>query len=225
MAPTHGKTPQNPPPLFEQKTGPHLPDLHSPDLSTSPGPRCRVRRAGVPSASLRWLAPVRWTSNLGEKGVRDGGGKRQVSPPTVDWWGRTMRPGSMIIYNQFGQRYGVVTIIHLSLARSGAQICTVSHDVCVCVHPWTKGFPPPPLTGRGTVYPTEATVQRRGFCGGTDISSGRGTDVPAFNTMTPLVHPAAVLCFHGSSCYCPSNTGSSATCSRREFSQRATAVT
>ena len=133
MAPTHGKTPQNPPPLFEQKTGPHLPDLHSPDLSTSPGPRCRVRRAGVPSASLRWLAPVRWTSNLGEKGVRDGGGKRQVSPPTVDWWGRTMRPGSMIIYNQFGQRYGVVTIIHLSLARSGAQICTVSHDVCVCV--------------------------------------------------------------------------------------------
>ena len=52
---------------------------------------------------------------------------------------------------------------------------------------------------------------------GEDISSGRGTDVPAFNTMTPLVHPAAVLCFHGSSCYCPSNTGSSATCSRREF--------
>ena len=140
---THGshtwKNAPKPSPLFEQKTGPHLPDLHSPDLSTSPGPRCRVRRAGVPSASLRWLAPVRWTSNLGEKGVRDGGGKRQVSPPTVDWWGRTMRPGSMIIYNQFGQRYGVVTIIHLSLARSGAQICTVSHDVCVCP-PLDKGF-------------------------------------------------------------------------------------
>ena len=49
--------------------------------------------------------------------------------------------------------------------------------------------------------------------------------VPAFNTPTPMVHPAAVRRFHGPSCYCPSNTGSSATCSRREFSQRATAVT
>ena len=27
---------------------------------------------------------------------------------------------------------------------------------------------------------------------GEDISSGRGTDVPAFNTPTPMVHPAAV---------------------------------
>ena len=85
--------------------------------------------------------------------------------------------------------------------------------VCVCP-PLDKGFRPtnPLVTfttvqfhSRGTVYPTEVTVQRRGFCGGTDISSGRGTDVPAFNTMTPLVHPAAVPCFHGSSCYHPQN--------------------
>ena len=27
---------------------------------------------------------------------------------------------------------------------------------------------------------------------GEDISSGRGADVPAFNTPTPMVHPAAV---------------------------------
>ena len=27
--------------------------------------------------------------------------------------------------------------------------------------------------------------------------------VPAFNTLTPLVHPAAVRCFHGPSCYHP----------------------
>ena len=73
--------------------------------------------------------------------------------------------------------------------------------VCVCP-PLDKGFST--NFGRGTVYPTEVTVQRRGFCGGTDISSGRGTDVPAFNTLTPLVHPAAVRCFHGpSSCYLP----------------------
>ena len=43
---------------------------------------------------------------------------------------------------------------------------------------------------------------------GEDISSGRGTDVPAFNTLTLLVHPAAVRCFHGpSSCYLPPNNG------------------
>ena len=73
--------------------------------------------------------------------------------------------------------------------------------ICVCP-PLDKGFST--NFGRGTVYPTEVTVQRRGFCGGTDISSGRGTDVPAFNTLTPLVHPAAVRCFHGpSSCYLP----------------------
>ena len=72
--------------------------------------------------------------------------------------------------------------------------------VCVCVHPWTKGSQPTSAGGLST----EVTVQRRGFCGGTDISSGRGTDVPAFNTLTPLVHPAAVRCFHGpSSCYLP----------------------
>ena len=89
----------------------------------------------------------------------------------------------------------------------GDRVLTVC--VCVCVQPWTKGLPPPlfPLyMGRGTVYPTEVTVQRRGFCGGTDISSGRGTDVPAFNTLTPLVHPAAVRWFHGSSSRCsPTN--------------------
>ena len=110
----------------------------------------------------------------------------------------------------------------------------------VCVHPWTKGFLRPlqrfwgktrqrvfhhHLSQAGDGDTCIASPSTKLAIHGEDISSGRGTDVPAFNTMTPLVHPAAVLCFHGSSCYCPSNTGSSATCSRREFSQRATAVT
>ena len=29
--------------------------------------------------------------------------------------------------------------------------------------------------------------------------------VPALNTLTPMVHPAAVPCFHGSSCLHPPN--------------------
>ena len=86
----------------------------------------------------------------------------------------------------------------------------------MCVsHPGQRVFHHHFSTSRGTVYPTEVTVQRRGFCGGTDISSGRGTDVPAFNTMTPLVHPAAVLCFHGPSCYHPQTGFPTAAFSRR----------
>ena len=78
-------------------------------------------------------------------------------------------------------------------------------------------FHRPPLNQAGDGDTCIASPSTKLAIHGEDISSGRGTDVPAFNTMTPLVHPAAVLCFHGSSCYCPSNTGSSATCSRREF--------
>ena len=50
---------------------------------------------------------------------------------------------------------------------------------------------------------------------GEDISSGRGTDVPAFNTPTPMVHPAAVRWFHGpSSRYSPTNRFATAVLSR-----------
>ena len=55
-------------------------------------------------------------------------------------------------------------------------VCVWVYCVCVCEsNPVSKGvfcffvfliFE----QNRGTVYPTEVTVQRRGFCGGTDIS-------------------------------------------------------
>ena len=47
--------------------------------------------------------------------------------------------------------------------------------------------------------------------------------VPALNTPTPMVHPAAVRCFHVSSCYHP-QTGFSATFSSRAFLQLVAAV-
>ena len=42
---------------------------------------------------------------------------------------------------------------------------------------------------QGTVYPTEVTVQRRGFCGGTDIRKGRLLDVPAVLLEQFLIGP------------------------------------
>ena len=73
--------------------------------------------------------------------------------------------------------------------------------MCVCVHPWTKGSQP---TSAGDGDTCIASPSTKLAIHGEDISSGRGTDVPAFNTLTPLVHPAAVRCFHGpSSCYLP----------------------
>ena len=86
--------------------------------------------------------------------------------------------------------------------------------VCVCP-PLEKGLLSPFPSSRGTVYPTEVTVQRRGFCGGTDISSGRGTDVPAFNTLTPMVHPVAVSLFPWSFMLPPPNRFPTAAFSRR----------
>ena len=72
----------------------------------------------------------------------------------------------------------------------------------VCVHPWKKGsFHHFHQAGDGDTC--IASPSTKLAIHGEDISSGRGTDVPAFNTMTPLVHPAAVRCFHGPSCYHP----------------------
>ena len=41
------------------------------------------------------------------------------------------------------------------------------YDMYVCVNPSYTGRG---MNMQGTVYPTEVTTQRRGFCGGTDIS-------------------------------------------------------
>ena len=77
--------------------------------------------------------------------------------------------------------------------------------ICVCVCPTLdKGSHPTTFTQAGDGDTCIASPSTKLAIHGEDISSGRGTDVPAFNTMTPLVHPAAVPWFHGfSSRYFP----------------------
>ena len=81
--------------------------------------------------------------------------------------------------------------------------------VCVCVSsPVSKG---PPLSSFGFCFRAGdgdtciASPSTKLAIHGEDISSGRGTDVPAFNTPTPMVHPAAVRWFHGCSHDRPQN--------------------
>ena len=95
--------------------------------------------------------------------------------------------GSVCVYPPLGQRFSSTGSTVGGVLENSAE----AGDLCVS-HPGPRVFHHLFSTSRGTVYPTEVTVQRRDFCGGTDISSGRGTDVPAFNTPTPMVHPAAV---------------------------------
>ena len=78
--------------------------------------------------------------------------------------------------------------------------------ICVCP-PLGKGFStatsftgfPQTFTRRGVVRGLGVTTQRRHSLNRGDIRKGRLLDVPALNTLTPLVPLAAVLCFHGCS--------------------------
>ena len=71
----------------------------------------------------------------------------------------------------------------------------------VCVHPWTKGFGrpihmslvPPPLHKQGHTASMTYRVQRS--CGHGWEGKADHLPVPAFNTLTPMVHPAAVCWF------------------------------
>ena len=77
----------------------------------------------------------------------------------------------------------------------------------VCVHPWTNL----PTYSPTTCFTTDSqaveksarslgvTTQRSQSLNRGDIRKGRLLDVPALNTLTPLVPLAAVLCFHGCS--------------------------
>ena len=68
-----------------------------------------------------------------------------------------------------------------------AARCALRAVLCVCVpNPVPQGFslilPFLKNHDKETVYPTEVTVQRRGFCGGTDIS-GTLTDFPVMKLL------------------------------------------
>ena len=102
--------------------------------------------------------------------------------------------------------------------------------LCVCVcQPLDQGFTATDFLLFPPVFHPERNFHQQGHTASMTYrvqrSCGHGWEgkadhlpVPAFNTLTPMVHPAAVRCFHGpSSCYCPSNLGLSATCSRRGF--------
>ena len=71
----------------------------------------------------------------------------------------------------------------------------------VCVNPWAKGSPPRPFPPQfytqGHTASMTYRVQRS--CGHGWEGKADHLPVPAFNTLTPMVHPAAVRCFHGSS--------------------------
>ena len=83
------------------------------------------------------------------------------------------------------------------------ETISMYQNACVCVCPTLdKGFSTtisPQAGGRSAIaslLPTKTLA----------IGSETRPDpsgVPAFNTLTPLVHPAAVRCFHGPSCYHP----------------------
>ena len=96
--------------------------------------------------------------------------------------------------------------------------------ICVCP-PLDKGFPtaifPPQFHRQGHTASMTYRVQRS--CGHGWEGKVDHLPVPALNTPTPMVHPAAVRCFHVSSCYHP-QTGFSATFSSRAFLQLVAAV-
>ena len=61
--------------------------------------------------------------------------------------------------------------------------------VCVCVHPWTKGFPPPLLTGRG-VWHSRPTTRNEAV----GESGKQGLISPAYLPFYQAVTPL-FLCF------------------------------
>ena len=96
------------------------------------------------------------------------------------------------------------------LLNVGTESLKTNVRVCVCVvcPPLGKGFStatsftsfPQTFTRRGVVRKgLQFTTQRRHSSNRGDIRKGRLLDVPALNTLTPLVPLAAVLCFHGCS--------------------------
>ena len=101
------------------------------------------------------------------------------------------------------------------------RLCARGRDCgCVCVNPWTKGSPSPPpsLQFHTQGHTASMTYRVQRSCGHGWEGKADHLPVPAFNALTPMVRPAAVLCFHGpSSCYCPSNRFLSATFSSRAF--------
>ena len=94
---------------------------------------------------------------------------------------------------------------HTLISKSPISFQISKHRIlCVCVCPTLdKGSSTTISPQAGDGDTCIASPSTKLAIHGEDISSGRGTDVPAFNTMTPLVHPAAVRCFHGPSCYHP----------------------
>ena len=82
-------------------------------------------------------------------------------------------------------------------------------SVCVCVSPPVPKGSTSLSAGDGDTC--IASPSTKLAIHGEDISSGRGT---AFNTPTPMIHPAAVRCFHGCSHDRPQNLFPPQTCSR-----------
>ena len=77
--------------------------------------------------------------------------------------------------------------VRCALCSVRCALCAARCAVCVCVpNPVPQGFslilPFLKNHDKETVYPTEVTVQRRGFCGGTDIS-GTLTDFPVMKLL------------------------------------------
>ena len=120
-------------------------------------------------------------------------------------------------------------ILALSVQSSTFNVlhtCAGIGCLCVC-QPLDQGFTATDFLLFPPVFHPERNFHQQGHTASMTYrvqrSCGHGWEgkadhlpVPAFNTLTPMVHPAAVRCFHGpSSCYCPSNLGLSATCSRR----------
>ena len=87
--------------------------------------------------------------------------------------------------------------------------------VCVCQPLFRRVFS---ANGSSQGHTASMTYRVQRSCGHGWEGKADHLAVPAFNTLTPMVRPAAVRCFHGpSSCYCPSNLFPSAACSRRGF--------
>ena len=73
-------------------------------------------------------------------------------------------------------------------------MCALMHvcvcaGVCVCVHPWTKGFPPPPFTGRGA-RPVTSNLAQRSW----DVAGEALRDVSVCTCRTTVAHAVHSCC-------------------------------
>ena len=64
--------------------------------------------------------------------------------------------------------------------------------LCVCVHPWTKGFPPPLLTGRG-VWHFRPTTRNEAVGGSGKQGLISPAYLPFYQAVTPLFLWFAVM--------------------------------